>query len=24
VVLKEEAEHHRYAVRDLAALEAGA
>ena len=23
VVLKEEAEHHRYAVRDLAALEAG-
>jgi hypothetical protein len=24
VVLKEEAEHHRYAVRDLAVLEAGA
>jgi len=24
VVLKEEAEHHRYAVRDLATLEAGA
>ncbi|MEJ7833222.1 MAG: DinB family protein, partial [Nocardioides sp.] len=24
VVLKEEAEHHRYAVRDLAALETGA
>jgi hypothetical protein len=24
VILKEEAEHHRYAVRDLAALEAGA
>ena len=24
VVLKEEAEHHRYAVRDLAALDAGA
>ena len=24
VVLKEEVEHHRYAVRDLAALEAGA
>jgi hypothetical protein len=23
VVLKEEAEHHRYAVRDLAVLEAG-
>jgi hypothetical protein len=24
VVLQEEAEHHRYAVRDLAVLEAGA
>jgi hypothetical protein len=24
VVLKEEAEHHRYATRDLAELEAGA
>jgi hypothetical protein len=23
VVLKEEAEHHRYALRDLAVLEAG-